>query len=199
MFYLQQSSVLLTQNFSSIFLVTLINLLLTFVSVFHSRNFVSDPSTLSTHPYAAKFLPLTTKSDTPAGCIQSDCTTFHPGVSKLFIIAFAFALIKPFSLSSVITARFLLNMRYMEVYPNATTLALTTLAITTDWQPQTKPEDFKEHDPSDAAYNKEVFSVETRSMASQNMDEALIRPSRAMLSYEAAKEISGLLEKTFCA
>ncbi|KAF8584886.1 hypothetical protein K439DRAFT_1660541 [Ramaria rubella] len=105
-------------------------------------------------------------------------------------------------LSSLITARFLLHMRYMEVNPNSTTMmALTTLAITVDWQVQTnKSDDYKEElkDPMDATY-QQTFALETGSIMSCNMAPVLQRPSHAMLSYDAAKEISGMLEKTFCA
>ncbi|KAF8519184.1 hypothetical protein JB92DRAFT_2899812 [Gautieria morchelliformis] len=101
-------------------------------------------------------------------------------------------------LSSVITARFLLNMRYMEVYPNSTTMmALTTMAVTIEWQPQpTKSEDCK--DSMDDTYQHAV-SVETGSIASNDTDVVLHPARRAVLNYDAAREISGILEKTFCA
>jgi hypothetical protein len=103
-----------------------------------------------------------------------------------------------FSLSSVITARFLLNMRYMEVYPNSTTMmALTTMAVTIEWQPQsTKTEDCK--DTMDDTY-QHTISVETGSIASNDTDVVLHPAGRAVFNYDAAKEISGILEKTFCA
>ena len=86
----------------------------------------------------------------------------------------------------------------MEVYPNSTTMmALTTLAVTVDWQVQSaKSEDVK--DSKGDSY-QQAFSIETASIGSHDMEVALQHPDRAMLSYDAAKEISEILEKTFCA
>ena len=86
----------------------------------------------------------------------------------------------------------------MEVYPNSTTLMLTTMAITTDWQPQSKSDDLKDNDRTHPTY-QQTFSVETRSVASHDMDDALIHPSRPIIGYDAARQISEILEKTFCA
>lgn len=93
-------------------------------------------------------------------------------------------------------------MRYMEVYPNTTTMmALTTFTVTVDWQNPlagTNSEDVK--DPIDESHHQEAFSVDDTSIASiETADVASTYPSRITFSYDPAKEISDILEKTFCA
>ena len=64
-------------------------------------------------------------------------------------------------------------MRYMEVYPNSTTIVLTSVAVTRDCEVQPDSEALKDSSETNANYQR-TCSVDTSSMASHNTDVALL-------------------------
>ncbi|KAF8521885.1 hypothetical protein BU17DRAFT_64615 [Hysterangium stoloniferum] len=102
-------------------------------------------------------------------------------------------------LSAVITARFLLNMRCMGVYPNGTrTMALTTMDITVDWHVQAGKFD-KEKD-MDGDVHIECHQDEAESLMSFGLDteSGVQMPRQAVVRGSATSaDLSQMLGQTF--
>lgn len=84
-------------------------------------------------------------------------------------------------MSAVITARFLLNMRYMEVYPNGTTtVALTTLGIIIESPVSDSDITTKDDDCQYYIYGRDSTESLTDSLPSYNNSMALANNVRVV-------------------